>query len=150
MAARLPLLHKTPFVLDERPLQEATSPHAGALSISRAFRSLRLPELIGANLQLRRRQRGFSEAQFIESISLLQAIGGRVWEIVVPSTELSGLRERYLVSNTAHRSDGVHARIVADHSPGTAARQAEPSLEDAYLHALAIHRSQAPVKADTL
>ena len=76
MAARLPLLHKTPFVLDERLLQEATSPHAGALSISRAFRSLRLPELIGANLQLRRRQRGFSEAQFIESISLLQAIGG--------------------------------------------------------------------------
>lgn len=76
MAARLPLLHKTPFVLDERPLQEATSPHAGALAISRAFRSLRLPELIGANLQLRRRQRGFLEAQFIESISLLQAIGG--------------------------------------------------------------------------
>jgi hypothetical protein len=76
VAARLPLLHKTPFVLDERPLQEATSPHAGALTVSRAFRSLRLPELIGANLQLRRRQRGFSEAQFIESISLLQAMGG--------------------------------------------------------------------------
>ena len=76
MAARLPLLHKTPFVLDEPPLQEATSPHAGALTISRAFRSLHLPELIGANLQLRRRQRGYSEAQFIESLSLLQAIGG--------------------------------------------------------------------------
>jgi len=76
MAARLPLLHKTPFVLDERPLLEATSPHAGALAISRAFRSLRLPELISANLQLRRRQRGYCEAQFIESISLLQAIGG--------------------------------------------------------------------------
>ena len=50
MAARLPLLHKTPFVLDERPLPEATSPHAGALSISRALRSLGLPQLIGANL----------------------------------------------------------------------------------------------------
>ncbi len=76
MAARLPLLHKTPFVLDARPLKEATSPHAGALSVSRAFRALRLPELIGANLRLRQRQRGFSEAQFIESISLLQAVGG--------------------------------------------------------------------------
>lgn len=76
MAARLPLLHKTPFVLDARPLIEATSPHAGALCVSRAFRALRLPELIGANLALRKRQRGFSEAQLIESISLLQTVGG--------------------------------------------------------------------------
>src|SRR5271157_269116 len=76
MSARLPLQHKTPFVLDERPLYEATSPHAGALSISRAFRALGLPQSIGANLTLRKRQRGFSEAQFIESISLLQAVGG--------------------------------------------------------------------------
>ncbi len=76
MAARLPLLHKTPFVLDPRPLLEATSPHAGLLSVSRVFRSLGLPDLIAANLALRKRQRGFSEAQCIESICLLQALGG--------------------------------------------------------------------------
>jgi hypothetical protein len=76
MAARLPLLHKTPFVLDGRALLEATSPHAGALSISRAYRSLGLPQLAAANLTLRKRQRGFSEAQLIESICLLQAVGG--------------------------------------------------------------------------
>ena len=69
MSARLPLLHKTPFVLDERLLHEATSPHAGLLSVSRAYRSLGLPDLIAANLSLRKRQRGFSEAQFVESIS---------------------------------------------------------------------------------
>jgi hypothetical protein len=76
MSARLPLLHKTPFVLDERPLYEATSAHAGLLSVSRAYRALGLPALVGANLALRKRQRGFAEAQFIESISLLQAVGG--------------------------------------------------------------------------
>ena len=76
MSARLPLPHKTPFVLDERPLREATRPPAGALSVSRAFRALGLPQSIGVNLTLRKRQRGFSEAQFIESISLLQAVGG--------------------------------------------------------------------------
>jgi hypothetical protein len=76
MSARLPLLHKTPFVLDPRPLFEATSPHAGLLSVSRAFRSLGLPALIAANLSLRQRQRGFSEAQLIESICLLQSLGG--------------------------------------------------------------------------
>lgn len=76
MAARLPLLHKTPFVLDERPLLEATSPHAGALSISRAYRALGLPQLLSANLNLRKRQSGFCEGQLIESICLLQAVGG--------------------------------------------------------------------------
>jgi len=76
MAARLPLLHKTPFVLDARPLFEATSPHAGLLSVSRAYRSLGVPALIAANLSLRKRQRGFTEAQLIESICLLQAVGG--------------------------------------------------------------------------
>ncbi len=76
MSARLPLLHKTPFVLDERPLSEATSPHAGALSVSRAFRAVGLPGLIEANLDLRKRQSGFTEAQFIEAICLLQAVGG--------------------------------------------------------------------------
>jgi hypothetical protein len=76
MAARLPLLHKTPFVLDDRILREATSSHAGLLSVSRAYRSLGLPGLIAANLHLRKRQRGFCEAQMIESICLLQALGG--------------------------------------------------------------------------
>jgi hypothetical protein len=76
MSARLPLLHKTPFVLDPRPLQEASSPHAGLLGISRAFRSLGLPDLISANLQLRKRKRGFAEGEMIESLVLLQAVGG--------------------------------------------------------------------------
>jgi hypothetical protein len=76
MSARMPLLHKTPFVLDARPLFEATSPHAGLLSVSRVYRSLGLPALIAANLPLRKRQRGFSEGQLIESIALLQALGG--------------------------------------------------------------------------
>jgi len=75
--------------------------------------------------------------------ALLQTVSGRVWELVVPSPELDALRQRYLVSSTAHRSDGVHARVVADRAPGAAARSLEPSLEDAYLSALAVRRTQA-------
>ena len=77
MSARVPLLHKTPFVLDPRPLVEATSAHAGLLSLSRVYRSLGLPALIEANLPLRKRQRGFSEGQLIESIILVQTLGGQ-------------------------------------------------------------------------
>jgi hypothetical protein len=76
MSARLPLLHKTPFVLDLRPLEEATSSHAGLLAVSRAYRSLGLPALIQANLPLRKRQRGHDEGQMIESAILLQTVGG--------------------------------------------------------------------------
>lgn len=76
MPVTLPLLAKTPFKLDTRPLHEATSPHAGALATSRAFRSLGFPDLIDSRLRLRRRNRGFSEAQLIESIVMLQTVGG--------------------------------------------------------------------------
>jgi len=75
--------------------------------------------------------------------ALLGTVSGRVWEVVVPSEELAGLRERCLVSSTAHRSDGVHARVVAERAPGAAARSLEPSLEDAYLSALAAQRAPA-------
>jgi hypothetical protein len=46
------------------------------LATSRVYRSLGLPDLIAANLRLRQRQRGFDESQMIESIVLLQTIGG--------------------------------------------------------------------------
>jgi ABC-type multidrug transport system ATPase subunit len=79
--------------------------------------------------------------------SLLSQVTGKIWEVVVPSVELPSLRGKYLVSSTAHRSDGVHARVVADSAPSTAARQLEPSLEDAYLAVLATQRSNAAAGA---
>jgi hypothetical protein len=66
----------TPFRLDPKPLRGATSPFAGDLAVSRAYRSLGIPRLIEEHLDLRKRRRGFSEAQMIESIVLLQTIGG--------------------------------------------------------------------------
>lgn len=76
MSARIPTMYKTPYVLDPRPLPEASSAHAGALATSRVFRSLGFPALIDSHLTLRKRRRGFTEAQLIESIVLLQTIGG--------------------------------------------------------------------------
>ena len=77
------------------------------------------------------------------SEALLASVSGKVWEMVVPSAELPALRQKHLVSSTAHRSDGVHARVVADAAPEGAARPLDPSLEDAYLSALTRQRSTA-------
>jgi ABC-2 type transport system ATP-binding protein len=73
--------------------------------------------------------------------ALLASVAGKVWEAVVPSAELAALRQRFLVSSIAHRSDGLHARVVADAPPQSGARALEPSLEDSYLFALASHRT---------
>src|SRR5580765_3148336 len=50
---------------------------------------------------------------------LLRQVEGRVWEWVLPSADLNSARQRYLISNTARRSDGVHARVLADAPPAS-------------------------------
>jgi ABC-2 type transport system ATP-binding protein len=75
---------------------------------------------------------------------LLASVAGKVWEVVVPSADLPALRQNHLVSSTAHRSDGVHARVVANTAPAAGARPLEPSLEDAYLAALSAQRANNP------
>jgi ABC-2 type transport system ATP-binding protein len=77
--------------------------------------------------------------------ALLSQVAGKIWEVVVPSAELPALRQKHLVSNTTHRSDGVHARVVAGSAPSAEARQLEPSLEDAYLAALATERNSVAI-----
>jgi ABC-2 type transport system ATP-binding protein len=65
---------------------------------------------------------------------LLRSVEGKVWERVVPSSDLATLRQQYLTSSTMHRSDGVHLRIVAEEIPGAGAIPQSPTLEDAYLY----------------
>lgn len=76
MPARLPVQNKSPFEIDARPLEEMASSHAGLLATSRAFRALKLPDLIAANLPLKERKRGLNEAQILEALVLLQTAGG--------------------------------------------------------------------------
>ena len=76
---------------------------------------------------------------------LLREAEGRVWEWVIPSEALASVRERFLVSGTARRTDGVHVRVVSDESPGAGARPVSPTLEDAYLAALTAHRATVAV-----
>ena len=72
--------------------------------------------------------------------TLLASIAGQVWEVVVPSPELPALQKNHLVSSTAHRSDGVHARVVSRTAPCPGAVQTDPTLEDAYLAAVSAAR----------
>jgi len=75
---------------------------------------------------------------------LLRQVEGKVWEDVVPSNALQATKQRYLVSGTARRTDGVHIRILSATSPNGAQALA-PTLEDAYLFCLNSHRAGGAV-----
>ncbi len=73
---------------------------------------------------------------------LLRKVDGKVWEWILPSADLTAARQRYLISNSARRSDGVHARVLGA-APSPSAQPIAPNLEDAYLYCLSQHRSGA-------
>jgi ABC-2 type transport system ATP-binding protein len=79
---------------------------------------------------------------------LLREIEGKVWEWIIPSAELNAARQRYRISNTVRRSDGVHARVLGD-DPPRGAQPIPPNLEDAYLYCLSQHRA-APAPAGVI
>ncbi len=73
---------------------------------------------------------------YAEPEELLRRVEGRVWEWVIPSAQLQEARERWKISSTMRRADGVHARVVSDLPPAAGAVPVPPSLEDAYLAVL--------------
>lgn len=82
--------------------------------------------------------------------TLLRSVENRVWEWTIPSQELMQARQKYLVSGTLRRADGIQLRVIADDAPHGAARPATPTFEDAYLKIISANGHSAyPVKAQT-
>jgi len=71
---------------------------------------------------------------------LLREVEGKVRECVVSSADLNAARQKFLVSSTTRRSDGVHVRVLGDNAPPDAV-PVVPTLEDAYLYCLSQHRA---------
>ena len=71
---------------------------------------------------------------------LLRQVEGKVWEWILPSADLNVARQKYLISNTARRGDGVHACVLGE-APPAGAQPVVPNLEDAYLFCLSQQRA---------
>jgi ABC-2 type transport system ATP-binding protein len=67
---------------------------------------------------------------------LLDCVAGRVYEGVVPRSEVSDLRERFQLCSTVQQSDGVEVRLIAETPPIESTVQVPATLEDAYLDAI--------------
>jgi ABC-2 type transport system ATP-binding protein len=74
---------------------------------------------------------------------LLRSVEGKVWEWIVPSSDLAAARQRFQISGSVRRADGVHVRIVAEQRPGPDAASITPTIEDAYLHCITSQRTGA-------
>lgn len=75
---------------------------------------------------------------------LLQGIDDKVWEWVIPSTDLPAAKNKYLLSSMIPRKNGLQIRVVADTSPAKEAQIASsPTLEEAYLYCISKHREAA-------
>jgi len=65
--------------------------------------------------------------------ALLKRVEGRVWDWVIDQNALPQVKQTHLVSQSIRRPDGLHVRVVQEDAPANDARQAVPTLEDAYL-----------------
>jgi ABC-2 type transport system ATP-binding protein len=65
--------------------------------------------------------------------NLLAELENKVWEWTVHSDDLPALKQKYIVSGTIRRSDGVQVRAVSENKPEANAQNVSPNLEDAYL-----------------
>jgi ABC-2 type transport system ATP-binding protein len=65
---------------------------------------------------------------------LLSTLQGKVWEWTIASADLPGIKQRYQISGTIRRSDGVQIRVISESAPNASATAVTPSLEDAYLY----------------
>jgi ABC-2 type transport system ATP-binding protein len=68
---------------------------------------------------------------------LLQAVTGKVWGWLIPSSQLTAARQQHLIANTVRSAEGVLARILADNPPHPDATPLPATLEDAYLYFIA-------------
>jgi ABC-2 type transport system ATP-binding protein len=66
--------------------------------------------------------------------NLLAELENKVWEWTVHSDDLPTLKQKYIVSGTIRKSDGVQVRVVSENQPEANAQNISPNLEDAYLY----------------
>ena len=81
------------FELDPEPLEETVTAYGGLPVFLRAARSLDVAGMVKRHVHLKKRERGFDEASYVESFLVLNALGGECLEDFDRLREDEGLRE---------------------------------------------------------
>jgi len=65
-----------PIDIDPEPVDEKLTAWGGAALLVQAIRSMDVPGSTARHIQIKQRQRGLTEAEYVESLIVLQALGG--------------------------------------------------------------------------
>ncbi|WP_397366714.1 ABC transporter ATP-binding protein [Paenibacillus chitinolyticus] len=65
---------------------------------------------------------------------LLRHVQGKVWNVVIPESQLQEARAKWLISATVRREDGLLLRVVSETPPNEQATAVHAGIEDAYLY----------------
>lgn len=87
--AESPLL----FEIDSEPLAETLTAWGGVPLVVQAFRSLGVPGRVRQHVQVKQRERGYDEATMVESLVVLNALGGECVDDLQHLREDAGLKE---------------------------------------------------------
>ena len=90
---RSPAEGELPFEYDWEPAAEVLTAYAGLPLFVRALRSFNVPGSVQQHLHLKQRQRGFDEATYVESLLVLNALGGDCLEDFDRLREDAGLAQ---------------------------------------------------------
>ena len=64
------------FEIEPEPTPERLTSYGGAAVLIRTLRSLGVPQSVARHIHIKQRQRGYDEATFVESLVLLNGVGG--------------------------------------------------------------------------
>ena len=81
------------FEIDPEPAAESLTAYGGVPLLVRAWRSLGVPQSIGRQVRVKERQRGYDEGTMLESLMVLNAVGGECLEDLERLREDEGLAE---------------------------------------------------------
>jgi hypothetical protein len=81
------------FEIDAQPLEESITALGGVPLVVRALRSLDVPGSVKRNVVVKERDRGYDEATYVESLVVLNAVGGECLEDLEQLREDAGLAE---------------------------------------------------------
>lgn len=82
-----------PIDIDPEPIEERLTAWGGAALLMQAIRSLDVPGSTRRNVHIKQRQRGFQEAEYVESMIVLHALGGDCVDDLERLREDAGLGE---------------------------------------------------------
>jgi len=65
---------------------------------------------------------------------LIKDTQGKVWDCLVSTYQLKDIQNKFLISNSIQRENGMQVKIISNRQPLPNAKNTFPTLEDAYLY----------------